>query len=114
VAEIEDRLVRGGVHRYATDTYYGGGEWLLLAGLLGWHYAEVGRTDDAWAKLCWMAAQARPGGELPEQVAAHLLAPEREQEWIDRWGPSACPLLWSHAMYVTLAVELGVLDETPT
>jgi GH15 family glucan-1,4-alpha-glucosidase len=54
-----------------------------------------------------MAHQAR-GGELPEQTSTHLLAPEHEQEWIGRWGPSACPLLWSHAMYVTLAVELGV------
>ena len=26
---------QGGVHRYAADTYYGGGEWLLLAGFLG-------------------------------------------------------------------------------
>ena len=31
------------------------------------------------------------------------------QEWTKRWGPVATPLLWSHAMYVTLATELGVL-----
>jgi GH15 family glucan-1,4-alpha-glucosidase len=107
LARVEERLVRGGVYRYEADTYYGGGEWVLLAGILGWHYAELGRTEDAWAKLRWMAHQAR-GGELPEQTSTHLLAPEHEQEWIGRWGPSACPLLWSHAMYVTLAVELGV------
>ncbi len=109
VARIEERLVRGGVYRYEDDTYYGGGEWILLAGLLGWHYAETGRTDAAWALLRWMAAQAR-GDELPEQSSAQLLAPGREQEWIGRWGPSACPLLWSHAMFVTLALELGVLE----
>lgn len=109
VARIEERLVRGGVYRYEADTYYGGGQWVLLAGLLGWHYAESGRTDAAWGQLRWMAGQAR-GDELPEQVAERLLAPDREQEWIARWGPSACPLLWSHAMYLTLAVELGVLE----
>jgi GH15 family glucan-1,4-alpha-glucosidase len=109
LAQIEARLVDGGgVHRYETDTYFGGGQWILLAGLLGWHYTEVGRIDDAWSQLRWMAAQARTGGELPEQTPAHQIAPEREREWIERWGPSACPLLWSHAMYVTLAVELGL------
>jgi GH15 family glucan-1,4-alpha-glucosidase len=107
LARIEERLVRGGVYRYEADTYYGGGEWLLLAGFLGWNYAELGRTDEAWTTLQWIARQARDD-ELPEQASTHLLAPEREQAWIDRWGPSACPLLWSHAMYLTLAVELGV------
>jgi len=107
LARIEERLVRGGVYRYEADTYYGGGEWLLLAGFLGWNYAELGRTDEAWTTLQWIARQAR-GDELPEQASTHLRAPEREQAWIDRWGPSACPLLWSHAMYLTLAVELGV------
>ena len=29
------------------------------------------------------------------------------QEWIDRWGPDATPLLWSHAMIIRLAVELA-------
>jgi GH15 family glucan-1,4-alpha-glucosidase len=108
VAALEQSLAHGGVHRYAADTYYGGGEWLLLAALLGWHYVETGRTDDAWAQLRWVAAQAHPNGDLPEQVADHLLAPEREAEWVERWGPSAAPLLWSHAMYLTLATELGL------
>ena len=104
VARIEERLVRGGVYRYEADTYYGGGQWVLLAGLLGWHYAQTGRAEAAWAQLRWMAQQACRD-ELPEQVAERLLAPEREQEWIERWGPSARPLLWSHAMYLTLAVD---------
>jgi hypothetical protein len=31
VARIESALSRdGGLHHYASDTYYGGGEWLLL------------------------------------------------------------------------------------
>ncbi len=110
VSTIEDALVHaGGVHRYADDTYYGGGEWLLLAGLLGWHYAEAGRTADALAELVWVAERATPRGELPEQVPEHLLAPERLAEWERRWGPVATPLLWSHAMYLTLALELGIV-----
>ena len=107
---IEAELVHaGGVHRYALDTYYGGGEWLLLAALLGWHRARTGRTDEALAQLEWVARHATPEGNLPEQVDDHLLAPERQAEWIERWGPVATPLLWSHAMYLTLALELGVV-----
>ncbi len=110
VRTIEDALVHaGGVHRYAGDTYYGGGEWLLLAGLLGWYYAEAGRAADAWAELAWIAEHATPRGDLPEQISEHLLAPEGLAEWKRRWGPVATPLLWSHAMYLTLALELGVV-----
>jgi len=29
------------MHRYADDTYYGGGEWVLLATWLGWYYVEA-------------------------------------------------------------------------
>ncbi len=110
VDAIEAELVHaGGVHRYALDTYYGGGEWLLLAALLGWYRARTGRTDEAMAQLEWVARHATPEGNLPEQVDDHLLAPERQAEWIERWGPVATPLLWSHAMYLTLALELGVV-----
>ncbi len=110
VTQIEDGLVHdGGVHRYATDSYYGGGEWLILAAFLGWHQLRTGRTDDARAELGWIAAQATADGELPEQTDRHLLAPIARQGWIGRWGPVATPLLWSHAMYLTLALELGVV-----
>jgi isomaltose glucohydrolase len=108
VAAIERDLVceGGGVHRYAADSYFGGGEWVLLAGFLGWHYAEAGRRDDAVRQLDWMLAQAAANGDLPEQVSGHLLRPAYEQEWIDRWGPVATPLLWSHAMLLTLSAAL--------
>jgi GH15 family glucan-1,4-alpha-glucosidase len=108
VAEIERRLVVDrGVHRHADDVYYGGGLWLLLAGFLGLHYAAVGRRDEAEGQLEWIEAQATPEGELPEQVATDLLHPQERQRWVDELGPPPCPLLWSHAMYVTLADELG-------
>jgi len=108
---IEATLVHArGVHRYAVDTFYGGGEWLLLASLLGWHQVEGGRTAEARTQLEWVADHATLDGDLPEQVNDHLLAPDTEDEWIERWGPVATPLLWSHAMYLTLALELGIVE----
>jgi isomaltose glucohydrolase len=91
----------GGVHRHRDDVYYGGGEWLLLTALLG--LAEPERAPDC---LDWIAAHATPAGELPEQVQDHLLAPERYEPWVRKWGRPACPLLWSHAMFLALAHEL--------
>lgn len=109
IGNIESSLAHGGVHRYLADTYYGGGEWPLLSALLGWHYISVGRHEDAWRELDWIVRQATPDGELPEQVSDHLLAPDAMPEWVKRWGLVATPLLWSHAMFLTLAIELGVL-----
>jgi isomaltose glucohydrolase len=111
VLDIEAELTDGGVHRYLDDVYYGGGQWVLLAGFLGWAHAARGDRERARELLTWMTDQARPSGDLPEQVATVLLHPDHEQPWIDRWGPSACPLLWSHAMFLVLASELGVLPD---
>ncbi|WP_214110158.1 glycoside hydrolase family 15 protein [Acrocarpospora catenulata] len=111
VAAVQDQLARGyGVHRYLADTFYGGGRWILLAGLLGLNHAAAGRREEALRHLDWMAAQATPAGELPEQVSDVLLAPDRLGEWLERWGPVATPLLWSHGMYLILADELGVMS----
>jgi isomaltose glucohydrolase len=110
VDEIERRLVVDrGVHRHADDVYYGGGLWLLLAGFLGLHYNAVGRVDEAEAQLEWIESQATAHGDLPEQVATRLLHPAERQRWVDEHGPPPSPLLWSHAMYLTLADELGEL-----
>jgi GH15 family glucan-1,4-alpha-glucosidase len=92
----------GGVHRYTDDTYYGGGEWVLLAAWLGWYYTKAGERDNAGELQRWIEAQADADGCLPEQVSAHLLAPEHCGPWVERWGPVAKPLLWSHAMYLIL------------
>jgi GH15 family glucan-1,4-alpha-glucosidase len=99
LGRIEERLVdpSGGVHRHEDDEYYGGGAWVLLTAWLGW--ADPGRAAQA---LAWTESRATPEGHLPEQVAEHLLRPERLEPWERRWGPSASPLLWSHAMYLTL------------
>jgi len=103
ISRIDSDLRRGdGVHRYAADTYYGGGEWVLLAAWLGWYYAEIGDLERARHLQMWVEAQADEQGHLPEQVAAHLNQPARLDEWRARWGESARPLLWSHAAYIIL------------
>ncbi len=91
----------GGVHRHPDDVYYGGGEWLLLTALHGLAEPEHGREC-----LAWIAAHSTPEGHLPEQSQDHLLAPDQYEPWVRKWGPPPCPLLWSHAMFLTLAHEL--------
>ena len=111
VRKVESELMVGrGVHRHPGDEFYGGGLWLILAGLLGWHYAHVGRLDEARAELDWIAAAASGDGELPEQVEEHLLASPDARRVGGRWGPPARPLLWSHALFLSLALELGALS----
>jgi isomaltose glucohydrolase len=103
-----DLVVDNGVYRYSEDTFYGGGRWPLLAGFLGLARLRAGDRDGAYEALVWMASAARSYGELPEQVSTRLLHPTRSAEWVQRWGPVACPLLWSHGMYLVLADELGL------
>ncbi|PWC05355.1 glycoside hydrolase family 15 protein [Agromyces badenianii] len=111
IAAIERELtVDGGVHRYVDDTFYGGGQWPLLSCMLGIAEVRSGNRDRARELLDWAVATAGADGALPEQVGRHLLAPERVDEWVERWGPVAQPLLWSHAMVIRLAVELATAD----
>jgi isomaltose glucohydrolase len=100
-ADHLERIERAlGYHRHADDEYYGGGEWLLLAAFTGWARVECGL--DATAQLEWIEAHATADGELPEQVQDSLLHSDRYRPWVDKWGPPPQPLLWSHAMYLTL------------
>ena len=111
IAAIERELtVDGGVHRYLDDTFYGGGRWPLLSCMLGLAHLRAGDVDRARELLDWAVSTAGPDGSLPEQVGGNLLAPERVDEWVERWGPVAQPLLWTHAMVIRLAVELGDAD----
>ncbi|MDO7882309.1 glycoside hydrolase family 15 protein [Salinibacterium soli] len=109
IAALDEQLtVDGGVHRYLLDTFFGGGQWPLLSCFLGLAYADAGDTARARELLEWAASTVTADGDLPEQVPHHLLFPDRRQEWIDRWGTVATPLLWSHAMFVRLQVRLEV------
>lgn len=110
VTAIERELAHpeGGVHRYLADEFYGGGEWIILAAALGLYKLALGDTEAAWRRLEWIADQADADGQLPEQSDTHLLHPERLAEWVDRWGTAARPLLWSHAMFLTLFGEAHV------
>lgn len=108
VERIESSLRKGGgVHRYPTDTYFGGGEWVLLTAWLGWYYAQTGQQEKALETLRWIEAQADEVGHLPEQVAASLNDPNYYQPWVERWGPPANPLVWSHAFYLILRHALA-------
>jgi isomaltose glucohydrolase len=105
-------LAPDGVHRYLGDTYFGGGRWVVLAGFVGAFEAVTGRSDEALRRLVWMCDQQTDDGLLPEQMTDHTLDPSYVDEWVERWGPVATPLLWSHAMYITLADEIGLTDPT--
>ncbi|MBI2846017.1 MAG: glycoside hydrolase [Chloroflexi bacterium] len=104
VHQIEKELLTdtGGLRRYTGDSYYGGGEWIPVTAWLGWYYAELGDEERAMELLNWVTEQADEEGRLPEQVPNSLVAPEMYQPWVDRWGPIAQPLLWSHAKYLIL------------
>ena len=108
VAKIERDILRpgGGVYRYAADTYFGGGEWVLLTAWLAWTYLEMGRSDDVGPLLTWIEAQQTADGQLPEQVCDHALDPDYYPHWVERWGTPALPLLWSHGMYLVLKSRL--------
>lgn len=102
--------VEGGTHRYLGDTFFGGGQWPLLTCFLGLAHLAAGDRDRASELFEWAAATATAELDLPEQVGQHLIAPGMQQEWIDRWGPVATPLLWSHALFLRLGIELGRID----
>jgi GH15 family glucan-1,4-alpha-glucosidase len=102
-------VVDGGMHRFLADTYFGGGQWPLLSCMLGLAWARAGRTERALDLLRWAASTAHGGG-IPEQVDRHLLDASFVDEWVERWGPSADPLLWSSAMFLRLAAELGLVE----
>jgi GH15 family glucan-1,4-alpha-glucosidase len=111
VARIRDELLvpAGGVRRYLGDTFYGGSQWILLAASLGWTALTLGDRELAVQLLHWIEASADSDGYLPEQVAVGVQSPHMLDYWRHRWGPTATPLLWSHAMHTILSDELGLL-----
>jgi len=111
IDRVEHELVDvdGGVHRYRDDTYYGGGAWILLTATLArvrLRRAAPGDAELAGSAVRWIGAQATADGDLPEQVATRAFHPAEVGPWRERWGPSARPLLWSHAAHLALLTEL--------
>lgn len=106
ITRIAAQLNGNGVKRYATDTYYGGGRWILLSAWLGWYYCEIGEFEKAEQQLHWIECQANEQADLPEQVAIDVNDPSMISYWEEKWGRSASPLLWSHANYLILLKKL--------
>jgi GH15 family glucan-1,4-alpha-glucosidase len=108
VTRIEADLIgaTGGVHRYRADTFYGGGEWILLTALLGEYRAASGDTNGALESLAYAETHTAANYYLPEQIIVAPLNPSYVAPWTKRWGPVACPLLWSHAAYLSLFATL--------
>lgn len=104
---IERELLGGGVRRYLADTYYGGGEWVLLTAWLAWYWLRIGRREDAEKLMQWVEEQRDESGALPEQVPGASIHGRFLAFWKREWGPSAKPLLWSHAMAAVVKVELS-------
>jgi GH15 family glucan-1,4-alpha-glucosidase len=100
----------GGVHRYSTDSYYGGGLWVLLTAYLGEVMLARGDWAAAGEVLQWIEAQASPDGDLPEQIPSDLNETSMYEPWKERWGPIASPLLWSHAAYLRLELAYSQQD----
>jgi GH15 family glucan-1,4-alpha-glucosidase len=104
---IEERLdLDGGLRRYRTDTYFGSGAWPVLTASLGWHYATVGNHKAACRARDWVSAHFDEQGRLGEQFGGERRDPEHYREWVERWGPPAKDLTWSHAMYLVLCAAL--------
>ena len=103
----------GGVHRYSTDSYYGGGLWVLLTAYLGEVMLARGDWAAAGEVLQWIEAQSSPDGDLPEQIPSDLNETSMYEPWKERWGPIASPLLWSHAAYLRLERAYSQQDRGP-
>ncbi|HLO15231.1 MAG TPA: hypothetical protein VK206_10405 [Anaerolineales bacterium] len=115
VEQIEATILRaGGVHRYAADSYYGGGGWILLSAWLCWYYVELAKTRpnlsaELYQKIqtcrTWIESCAENNFALPEQIAENLNFPAYYPIWLERWGNTASPLLWSHANYIIMVAK---------
>jgi len=104
----------GGIRRYPSDTFYGGGAWPVLTAWLGWHHAATGDYGAARRRLAWVAGRIDADGRLGEQFGGERRLPEMYRAWVDRWGHPARDLLWSHAMHAVLSTELGTSDGAPS
>ena len=79
----------------------------MLTASLGWYYLTVGDLDEGEAMLGeWVSARFDDEGLLGEQFDGELRDAPHYHEWVERWGPPATDLTWSHAMYVVLSIAI--------
>jgi GH15 family glucan-1,4-alpha-glucosidase len=102
IEAVASELGMFGTYRHRDDWYFGGGKWPLLSCFLGLGYISLGESEKAQAILDWVATLTNEVLELPEQLEEPLLQPDKRAQWIEQWGEPAVPLLWSHAMYLSL------------
>ena len=95
----------GGIRRYIGDTYFGGNPWLLLTAWLGWHDRLTGHDAGHRAARDWVLEHATKGDDLPEQILHEPQDAAFVGPWLERWGPVANPLLWSHAKFILMESE---------
>lgn len=105
VDRIVEDLGAPGIRRYLGDSYFGGGDWVLLTGLVAWQDAMAGRRDRWASAMQWMRGTATAEGWLPEQTLDRVQFPDFIEPWEQRWGTVATPLLWSHAMYLLAGAQ---------
>jgi GH15 family glucan-1,4-alpha-glucosidase len=109
LGEITGQLtLDGGIRRFPTDTFFGGGAWPVLTAWLGWHQAVTGNRAAAHRSRAWIARHIDADGRLGEQFGGEQRQPDMYREWVGRWGTPAAELAWSHAMYAVLCNELAV------
>lgn len=113
VTLIEDQLsLDEGIRRYPTDVYFGSGAWPVLTASLGWHYLVADDRDGAKRCRDSIAALFDEEGLLGEQFGGNQRDPKHYQEWVEKWGPPAKDLTWSHAMFVVLSIALQSFDDS--
>ena len=54
----------------------------------------------------WLDTKFDSNGFLAEQIAENLLAPDMYEPWVKKWGSIASPLLWAHAEYINLCLDI--------
>ena len=107
VGVIEERVTfEGGLRRYRGDTYFGSGAWPVLTASLGCHHAAAGDAEAACRARDWVEAHFDDEGRLGEQFGGERRDEEHYKQWVERWGPPAADLTWSHAMYVVLCAAI--------
>jgi GH15 family glucan-1,4-alpha-glucosidase len=107
-SRIETSLtLNGGIRRYPTDVYFGSGAWPVLTATLGWYHVATGQLSRAQSCLEWIVEHFDDQGLLGEQFDGELRDPVHHGFWVEKWGPPAKDLMWSHAMFIVLALKLA-------